>query len=211
MIIGSTSLSGNLTKHVFYSSMSEFTILKNFKVKVHPPKAPVIKEVIWHPPILNWTKCNIDGAATSTTSSCGGIFRNHLADFIGCFAERLTLCSAFFAEVSGALRALELASQNNWTNLWIETDSALLVLAFKSSSMIPWSLRNRWNNALLKSKNMNLLVTHIYREGNVCADRLANIGLNLVNFTFWNSLPIALCSNFNRDKLGLPSYRFTSF
>jgi len=26
---------------------------------------------------------------------------------------------------------------------------------------------------------MNFLVTHVYREGNSCADTLANLGLNL--------------------------------
>jgi hypothetical protein len=48
-------------------------------------------EVCWQPPIVNWLKCNIDGAAVSNlgSASCGGVFRNHSADFIFGFAEPL--------------------------------------------------------------------------------------------------------------------------
>jgi hypothetical protein len=30
--------------------MTDFRILKAFNVNLHPPKAPVIKEVVWMPP-----------------------------------------------------------------------------------------------------------------------------------------------------------------
>jgi hypothetical protein len=36
---------------------------------------------------------------------------------------------------------------------------------------------------------MNLIVSPIYREGNTCAEDLANIGLNLDMFTFWYNMP----------------------
>jgi ribonuclease HI len=41
--------------------------------------------------------------------------------------------------------AVEMAHQKNYTNLWIETDSALVVLAFKNLNKhkVIWSLRNR--------------------------------------------------------------------
>ncbi|MCI14914.1 hypothetical protein A2U01_0036049, partial [Trifolium medium] len=32
----------------------------------------------------------------------------------------------FFADMSGAIRAIELAYQNHWQNLWLETDSILV-------------------------------------------------------------------------------------
>jgi ribonuclease HI len=167
--------------------------------------------VIWQPPLVNWIKCNTDGASTSSSSSYGGIFRNNCADLVGCFAEKLHHCTAFFAELSGALRAIEIASQHNWSNLWLELDSALVVLAFKKNTLIPWALRNRWFNVQLLMRNMNVIVTHIYREKNECADYLANIGLGLVHFTFWTVLPSALRCSFVKYKLGMPSFRFTSF
>jgi hypothetical protein len=41
-------------------------------------------------------------------------------------------------------------------------DSALVVLAFKKNTLIPWALRNRWFNVQLLMRNMNVIVTHIY-------------------------------------------------
>jgi ribonuclease HI len=209
MIIANVSLSGNKTSKVFNSSMRDFSILKKFKINIHPPKAPTIKEVLWCPPKINWIKCNTDGAATSNTTAYGGIFRNHLADFKGGFAENIGKNSAYFAELLGAIRAIEIAYQNNWNNLWLETDSELVVKAFKNHTLIPWPLKNRWLNCLLVSTNMNILVSHIYREGNECADVLANLGLGLLNFSFWNDVPQPVFDSLARNKMGLPCFRFS--
>jgi ribonuclease HI len=76
-------------------------------------------------------------------SSCGGIFRNNDADFLCCFAENIGPTSAYFAELVSALRAIEIAHSKNSSNLWLETDSSLVVLVFKSNSLVPWKLRNR--------------------------------------------------------------------
>lgn len=50
MILASTSLSSNYTTKTSNNSIRDFTILKQFKVTIHHPKAPQIKEVVWHPP-----------------------------------------------------------------------------------------------------------------------------------------------------------------
>ncbi|KEH37145.1 hypothetical protein MtrunA17_Chr2g0294011 [Medicago truncatula] len=49
-------------------------------------------------------------------------------------------------ELCGAMRAIGVASQKQWNFLWLETDSMLVVQAFKSSILVPWQVRNRWNN-----------------------------------------------------------------
>ena len=54
MIISNTSLSGNQTKKVSNNSIRDFTLLKNFKVNIHNPRAPQIKEIIWKPPLPSW-------------------------------------------------------------------------------------------------------------------------------------------------------------
>lgn len=155
--------------------MLDFIILKKFNVSVHPPNAPKIIEVIWNPPIFNWIKCNTDGSTTNTSSACGGIFRDNQAKFLLCFAEKTKNGSAFYAELSGVLKAIELAHTYNWNCLWLECDSALVVNAFKNQSLIPWKLRNRLENCLRIVSRMNFFVSHVYREGNCCADALANI------------------------------------
>jgi len=40
----------------------------------------------------------------------------------------------------------------------------------------PWMFRNRWNTCLNYCGKIRLRVTHVFREGNACADKLANLG-----------------------------------
>jgi len=53
MIIAQTGLTGNITTEVYRGDMQEFRILKAFKVNIKPPRAPIIKEVIWTPPLTS--------------------------------------------------------------------------------------------------------------------------------------------------------------
>jgi hypothetical protein len=60
-------------------------------------------------------------------------------------------------------------------------------------------------------RSMNLIVSHVYREGNQCADGLANFGLNLDCFTIWNEIPQVIRESFVVNKLGSPNFRFVNF
>jgi ribonuclease HI len=164
---------------------------------------PRIKEVIWHPPVFNWIKCNIDGACKGNPglSSCGGIFRNSEAAFIGAFACNLGISNSLSAELHGAMFAIEIASQKGWTHLWLETDSVLVTLAFKSIKIVPWQLRNRWLNCLHLCNSMSFFVTHVFREGNHCADKLAATGFSLQTQMWWDSLPGDICIDFIEGSL----------
>jgi len=116
MIISGASLSGNNTRLVANSSISDFVILKHFEVIIKPPKAPIIKEVLWNPPIFNWVKCNTRGASLGNPgqSACGGLFRNSTSDFLGAFAINLGINSTFNSELNGAMVAIEIAHCMNW-------------------------------------------------------------------------------------------------
>jgi hypothetical protein len=54
---------------------------------------------------------------------------------------------------------------------------------------------------------MNVIVSHIFREGNHCADGLANIGLSLDRLTFWFDVPLVIKEKFDWNKLGKPYFR----
>ncbi|AES76103.1 hypothetical protein MTR_6g071310 [Medicago truncatula] len=54
-----------------------------------------------------------------------------------CFAENTGIENAFY-----------------WSNLWLECDSALVGNVFKNKSLVPWRIRNRWDNCLEKIRNM---------------------------------------------------------
>ncbi|GAU16777.1 hypothetical protein TSUD_200200 [Trifolium subterraneum] len=136
------------------------------------------------PPLINWLKCNIDGAAEGNPglASCGGIFRNHVANMIYCFAEPLGTASTFQAELCGAMRAIEMAHNRNWKNIW-------------------------WNNMKLLLRQMNCIVSHIFREGNQVADTLANFGSSLSSLASWHFGPDFVKYSLVKNKLGIPSFR----
>jgi len=128
-----------------------------------------------------WIKINNDGASVKNPNraSAGCIFRNHEGICLGCFARFLGEGNALFAELSTIMVAIEIADSKNYLNVWLECDSQVAIQAFISHLIVPWSLRNRrWNCKSIVQK-MNFLVSQIFREGNVCIDSMANIGLSL--------------------------------
>ncbi|MCI00245.1 ribonuclease H protein, partial [Trifolium medium] len=121
-----------------------FVILKAFNVKIHPPNTPKIKEILWHPPLTSWTKCNSDGAAHGSpgNAACGGVFRDYQANFLGCYAFNIGVTYALLVELMGAILAIEIAFEKGWHRLWLEIDSQLVTLAFKQHHIISWTLHN---------------------------------------------------------------------
>jgi len=57
---------------------------------------------------------------------------------------------------------------------------------------------------------MNFIVSHIYREGNTCADLLANIGLTTSKNLWWDECPSEIRGDLIRNELGLPNYKFVN-
>jgi hypothetical protein len=69
---------------------------------------------------------------------------------------------------------------------------------------------HRWQNVQVLLRQMNCIVTHTYREGNEVADLLANHGLSLNAFCFWQETPLLVRNCCVKNKLGLPNFRFST-
>lgn len=188
-VIAAVHLVGMSSKGTMSSSIRDFSILKAFNISSHACRAPRITEVTWIlPPCnCNWVKCDSDGASRGNPgwSSCGGVFRGFGGAAFGSFACDHGVNSTFFAELMGAIIAIEEASLRGWNNLWLEYDSQLVVRAFQKKIVVPWKVRNRWNNFVSLARSMNFFVCHIYREGNSCVDKLASHGLHVGDFLWW--------------------------
>jgi len=215
LIISKVSLAGNLTTKTAAANIYEFTIMKSCKVNIRPPRAPSIKEIIWSPPLPSWIKINTDDAAIKNPAraAAGGIFRNSDGACIGGFTHFIGPADALFAKLIATMVAIEIAVSKGFSNVWLESDSKLVVMAFKSKLVVPWELRNRWENCLHLTYNMRFCVSHIYREGNTWADRLANFGLSLSSFDiFWfDVIPKFVRGEYIRNRLGMSNFRFTTF
>jgi len=118
----------------------------------------------------------MDGAARGYPglATYGGIFCGSMEEFIGAFSGFLEVQTALVAEFYGVIHAMEKTQKMRLTNVWLECDS--VCAAFTSRTNVPWMLRNRWNTCLNYCGTIKFRVTHIFREGNACADKLANLG-----------------------------------
>jgi hypothetical protein len=59
--------------------------------------------------------------------------------------------------------------------------------------------------------SMNFFASHVFREGNACADSLASLGLSLDHLHVWLDPPVCILSSLARNKTGMPEYRFVTF
>ncbi|CAL5202662.1 unnamed protein product [Lathyrus oleraceus] len=108
---------GNVTSKMVSSTIHEFTIIKSFNVKLHPPKDHRIIEVIWRPLTVGWIKCNTKGSFSAYLASCGGVCRNSSGDFVFGFADKLDCSSAIQDELLGVIKAIDFASIFYWNNI----------------------------------------------------------------------------------------------
>jgi len=106
----------------------------------------------------------------------------------------------------GLMMAMEFAAQNNWHRLWLECNSSSAVKAFKNHSLIPIRLRNLWHNCM--QFGLFVICSHIYREGNCCADTMAAFEHGLTVASWYHTLLASLAVDFARDIHGLPNFRF---
>jgi len=86
-------------------------------------------------------------------ADCGGIFRNHFANFLGNFSQNLRINNSFIAELWGVILVIEIAHKKSWLNLWLECNSSLVVQSFKNPNLVPWKFQNRWHNYINLTKN----------------------------------------------------------
>lgn len=188
-------------------------LLVSLGISPNSCKAPSIVPVRWHPPHFSWVKVNNDGLAKGNPgpAACGGVFRDSAGYFLGGFSLSLGHRTSFYAELHAVILAVELTHARGWQNLWLESDSSSVISCFASGSFSPpWSLQTRWNNCTLHLQNMVFRCSHIFPEGNVVADKLANLGLLSSSLVWHSTPPIEILPHLHSDFLGMPTYRFVS-
>ena len=199
-----TSMSGNLS--VGKCVASDTALLDAFSISPHNRQFRDIILVSWKAPSAPWFKVNTDGSVVGSSGACGGLFRDHSGAFLGAYACNIGNSSVFFAEVYGYILAMEYAANHGWRNIWLESDSTSALAVFKNTSLVPVLLRNRWHNAC--NQGIQVICSHIFREGNCCADLLANMGHSLHDSMWFSVMPHALLPHFFRDRRALPNFRF---
>lgn len=152
---------------------------------------------------------NTDGSFRNPNNAgFGGIFRDAENRFLGAFAFNVVVPSAIDAEVLAVIEAIRVAWVKRWTHIWLETDSTLVIKYFNSPKLIPWRLRVAWLNCLHLASQLSFRISHIYREGNTIADKLANYGAANDGSIWWMVLPGFVCTPYGNDQVSRISYIF---
>ncbi|XP_024634647.1 uncharacterized protein [Medicago truncatula] len=185
---------------------SDSHFLDSFAVAAHCRTVKEIIPVLWKAPFPPWLKVNTDGSVIAGHAACGGLFRDSRGSFLGAFCCNVGEASVYHSEVLAIILSMERASSRRWRNLWLESDSSSALLIFSNPSLVPILLRNRWHNA--RNLGIQIISSHIFREGNRCADKLATLGHAIQGSVWLDVLPPDLLFDFVRDRLGLPNYRF---
>ncbi|KAE9610645.1 putative ribonuclease H-like domain-containing protein [Lupinus albus] len=134
----------------------------------------------------------------------GGFFRDKKGMGLWCFVIYLGIENYSFVELFSTLLAVKIAFSRGWFNLCLEYDSSWVVDIFNDKTKPRRNLSNFWDHCSTR----NLHITHIFREGNGCADKLANFGVyNRADF-WWDETPSFLLNEFIRNTFQLHSYRF---
>ncbi|KAL8485527.1 hypothetical protein ACS0TY_027713 [Phlomoides rotata] len=118
----------------------------------------------------------------------GGVYCDSFGVFIGCFVITHGMGFAFDAELATAFSAIEMAYDKNWRNIWLECDSVYVVSVLKThDSAVPWRLLAQWHMIHKLIGELQLVVSHIYREGNATTDILTREPVD--RFNWWHQAP----------------------
>nr|XP_009616365.1 uncharacterized protein LOC104108915 [Nicotiana tomentosiformis] len=172
----------------------------------------ITRKVTWQFPHEKWYKCNTDGASKGNfrPSSLGFCVRDDACNLIYARSVNLDETTNVVAEAKAILHGLEYCSANNLHPLILETDCLLLKKLIEREWDTPWCIMAEVQKIQELRDHFNVIFQHVYREGNIIADYLANIAFSFVGTTHFHSfaeLPTVGRRLINMDKSQIPNLR----
>jgi ribonuclease HI len=170
-------------------------IKKNWPYIINPPLCYKTKNLIartecrWSPPPPGWLKLNFDGASRGNPgkSGAGFILRNHLGHWVAKKATTLGVTTNNLAELEAVSEGLTFCNKNKIPKLIIEGDSQIILNALRKRVTPNWKINSKLEEVVKKLDLLEeVIIQHIFREGNTEADKLANEGADGNNFLLLN-------------------------
>ncbi|KAI3457760.1 hypothetical protein Pfo_014423 [Paulownia fortunei] len=191
----------------------DMEIARQLNFNFPPEKIKRPQQVSWKKPNVGWVKLNTDEAAKGQAGQAGvgGVFRDHLGYVILAFQDFIEIQNSIFAEVFALHRGLEHAKEQGMTNIWIELDAQPVIQLISSTSHGHWRLQEMLAKSKYIMSQMNVIITHTYREGNRVADFLAKDACNTqISKTFTpHQISGVLLGLIRVDQLELQSFRIS--
>lgn len=133
----------------------------------------------WVEPDPGWLKLNTGGSFKSTSSlaSVGGLVQDDNGAWEWGFTLKVDKADSFTAKLWGLMEGLWLCWERGVHKVIVEMDSKWVVDVMADS----FSHEKEWETLMddymfLASMLTNVRFVHVLREGNRCADMLANLG-----------------------------------
>uniref|UniRef100_A0A2N9IUU4 RNase H type-1 domain-containing protein n=1 Tax=Fagus sylvatica TaxID=28930 RepID=A0A2N9IUU4_FAGSY len=167
--------------------IQEFTEANALSVSFVPPIAR--NKIVWSAPLEGWYKVNMDGAVFADLGKVGVgvVIRNEQGEFLGAMCELLDVgLDATDGEALAALRAIEFAAEVCPFSMLFEGDCLQVIRALQSPEYDAARVGHIYSLARSKlSLFRDFSVSHVFREGNTVAHRLAKFARNVTGSQVW--------------------------
>ncbi|CAN1180887.1 Putative ribonuclease H protein At1g65750 [Linum perenne] len=168
-------------------------------------------DVAWEPGEAGWVVLNTDGSVIpgNSMAAAGGLIRTNDGRGLLAYCVNLGKCSIMRAELRGVIEGLRLAWNHGYRKVAVRVDSRA-ILSLVNGVANPSHLHAREATDIREffKRDWEVTITHVYREGNVAADFLANLGHKYPHGLHLISLPDCNLSYFlRRDCMGISEPR----
>ncbi|EOY13040.1 Non-LTR retroelement reverse transcriptase-like [Theobroma cacao] len=134
----------------------------------------------WQPLATNFVALNVDGASRSSLNRAAarGVLRHAHGNWITGFCLRPKPCSAYRAELWRVLKGLTVAWDSGHRRIDLQIDNSIVVKVINLASTVTshnYDLIQAIRRLLLKQWVIE--IRRVFHEGNIVADRVANMGM----------------------------------
>ncbi|XP_020680467.2 uncharacterized protein LOC110098095 [Dendrobium catenatum] len=177
-----------------------------YKEDIHSNRESIVK---WSKPNDPYVKLNTDGSVHANKAGIGGIIRDSQGNPLAIFLGPMSTCSVLTSELNALYHGLQICLRLGLQNVNIEVDCTLVVHIFSKNDLCFPQDFYTIRKIRMALSLLNFTISHIYREGNACADWLANFGAESENFLEYSvyDIPVPLKGMIILDKTGLPYIR----
>ncbi|OVA20883.1 Ribonuclease H domain [Macleaya cordata] len=167
-----------------------------------------IKVLRWSTPPPGYFILNTDGSASDLSAAGGGVIRDNQGWIVAAFHRFYGSGTNNLAESRALLDGLDLCSQMGIRRIAVRVDSNLVASWYHYNRNIPWRVLRWWQKIRHLAQDLDLIVSHAYREVNAPADFMANMGLSSrSDRNFLANFPPHLVGLARLDRMGIPYLR----
>ncbi|KAL0310201.1 UNVERIFIED_CONTAM: putative ribonuclease H protein [Sesamum calycinum] len=133
-------------------------------------------------------KLNTDGASKGNPcwAEVGGIARDYEGKVILEFSEPIGFTNNMVAEMHAAVRGLSICLEKGFSKVWLELDALHVIHHISRQVRGDWYIQNMLQHIQIYLKQIEVRISHIFREGNQAADYFANQALEVDEISIIN-------------------------